>query len=808
MLTNIINSAEAISPQDITDIETFMVHEENHLKYIPEIIKNKENLATVTNLILKYHKEEPPMNVLLPKFNNVNDVLRLAIVLSGNSASDLGKSVRFKSFSNPERRMLMQLLNHCKNRYEDFLKYKNIWSRFCERVHPYKFKTIYPDLVNDLLGDYTYNFVDSRVEYKFYQNLYDYHDQLIKLSEDNHGNLSSSYSNTNPLQQLEKKLKNIKSIPEDIKNNIKNYMDSVRKDSNKGKIEKDTLSLLNKDLIQKRREELENEILILNEKARQYRHERQPFDSKVVELITSKKVDEAAKLLSQKPGIFLRHLDELITKSENHHTIIKLLEEIAPTASIKVLLSVKAYFQKRNEKLNYRAFLIKGSNGSRKPKIKNVCGKEIRRRRTVNNVKPCTVIYYTDKVKEPLGRTLCEEIIHICDRALVTKFENKSKLNGVYISPDLEKILIPQDLRGANNNGLESFTKGSRFDLSFKNITQEEKEQMIKDTEEKLEMERQEKLELTLKKEKLEMEIDGKKEKQREKSKMELQIIEDDLIDVNKSLKKIENKIKQTEDTLDDIKKSPVGINYNKIRLFIWWTNATNQTGNIIDISVLVFDENFNVKVKVAWNFLKSDDYQIYHSGDFIDGGKVDGKGVSEFIDLDTEAILAKGGRYVVVGVISYRGPNLDQFKNCKFGWMERQELKSNEFFEPASVRQKIDVRYSGKAACPAIIDCKTHEVIWIDTILAKTGDGLCIETLTKNIKAILSYYIDPIRLSMAELLRLHCEARDGTLLENEEDLKEGDTAFVPYLPYSKKENVKYITSSDLDIILSEYMNE
>jgi len=87
----------------------------------------------------------------------VNDVLRLALVLSGHSAADLGKPQKFKSFKNWERRLFMKLLNNCGgDRYDDLIKYHNIWTRFFERIHPLKYKKIYPDLIEDLLGTYRF----------------------------------------------------------------------------------------------------------------------------------------------------------------------------------------------------------------------------------------------------------------------------------------------------------------------------------------------------------------------------------------------------------------------------------------------------------------------------------------------------------------------------------------------------------------------------------------------------------------------------------------------------------------------------
>jgi len=76
----------------------------------------------------------------------------------------------------------------------------------------------------------------------------------------------------------------------------------------------------------------------------------------------------------------------------------------------------------------------------------------------------------------------------------------------------------------------------------------------------------------------------------------------------------------------------------------------------------------------------------------------------------------------------------------------------------------------------------------------------------TKIKQFLFSYYFNPMRISMSELIHLHIQARNGTLTKNENDLQEGDYAFVPYRQHCKNEKVNYIPCSHFDIILSEYM--
>jgi len=517
IIVNTINSPEASSPEDFTDVEHFIQFEKDHLKYIPESILNKENLVKVVELLLKYHPDHIPEEIIVPLFKNVNDVLRLALVLSGHSAADLGKPQKFKSFKNWERRLFMKLLNNCGgDRYDDLIKYHNIWTRFFERIHPLKYKKIYPDLIEDLLGTYRF-FGDPknrqlRMEYTFYQILLKLNERIVKYKEDtlkliqhkkivNHQNqyfrlyplnlaidinnikqfydlkflendeddktpqvnyeiineediptirtmvrnkridavlTSRSYPVTkDEHKKILEKFKNLKYVPNDLHDYIYQYLqklvfivhsgldemnriygnswdnehkydfeeeyfnDIIKGMQNSSQtLYNDLIPSLDVESIQKRMNEIQPLLKQLSDKVHEYKRQRQPFNSKWIELISEKKTEEAAQLLSKKPGIFLRQLDELMSKSEEvqYDSILKLLEEVSHKASLKVLLSIKGYFQKRSETLKGRAFLIQGSIEN-KHKNKN---KNTNRLVSTNKgviTKTRTTIYYTTKVK-------------------------------------------------------------------------------------------------------------------------------------------------------------------------------------------------------------------------------------------------------------------------------------------------------------------------------------------------------------------------------------------------------------------------
>lgn len=92
----------------------------------------------------------------------------------------------------------------------------------------------------------------------------------------------------------------------------------------------------------------------------------------------------------------------------------------------------------------------------------------------------------------------------------------------------------------------------------------------------------------------------------------------------------------------------------NILRTFIHWTNKENGDRIDIDSSFIFFDEDMNIQSVCSYYKLQID-YAI-HSGDFTDGGRFDGPGVAEMIDINIEEAIAYGVRYVVVMVNQYTG--------------------------------------------------------------------------------------------------------------------------------------------------------
>lgn len=150
------------------------------------------------------------------------------------------------------------------------------------------------------------------------------------------------------------------------------------------------------------------------------------------------------------------------------------------------------------------------------------------------------------------------------------------------------------------------------------------------------------------------------------------------------------------------------------IRPFIWWTNMDDRRVDI-DLSCVIYDKDWNYLGHCSYTRLKNERFEIYHSGDIVNGGLPDGPGAAEFIDFNIDEVYNHGGKYVAVEVYSYIGYDFSEMENCQFGFMTRNDINSGEIFEPKTVENIISLSAKSNNAIPAIFDCETHEMIWAD---------------------------------------------------------------------------------------------
>lgn len=223
------------------------------------------------------------------------------------------------------------------------------------------------------------------------------------------------------------------------------------------------------------------------------------------------------------------------------------------------------------------------------------------------------------------------------------------------------------------------------------------------------------------------------------------------------------------------------------MRAFIWWTN-TDDEGVDIDLSATVFDENWNYINHVSYTRLRDDEMYIYHSGDIINGGDVNGVGVSEFLDVDIESVVDAGGRYVVYQVYNYSEQTFGNLPHAMFGWMEREDVNSGEIYEPRTVAQKMDLTSQSKVCIPVIFDCVERKFIWCDMNVSLDGchhhrGGNNVESNLMGVAATCYSIVNMKKPNLYDLIDLHIRAR-GLRVENKEeadivfDIDDGITPF------------------------------
>ncbi len=204
------------------------------------------------------------------------------------------------------------------------------------------------------------------------------------------------------------------------------------------------------------------------------------------------------------------------------------------------------------------------------------------------------------------------------------------------------------------------------------------------------------------------------------------------------------------------------------LRFFIYWV------GRDIDLSATYHDDNLAQISQVSYTRLRDGDMEAYHSGDITNAPN----GAAEFIDVNIDAALKMGARYVVMNVYVYAGPNFSDHKTVYAGWMTREHVQSNEIFDPKTVEQRVSVTTQSRNAIPVVFDLQTREAIWMD-IATKShyhwgGNNVHSNRATTQDMLLASVNAVNTKMSLYDLLGVHAVSR-GQLVDTPED---ADTVF------------------------------
>lgn len=233
----------------------------------------------------------------------------------------------------------------------------------------------------------------------------------------------------------------------------------------------------------------------------------------------------------------------------------------------------------------------------------------------------------------------------------------------------------------------------------------------------------------------------------------------------------------------------PIKSDATAVRAFIWWTNTSKgngwDAGRVdIDLSAAIYDSDWNYVEHVSYTRLRSGKMKAFHSGDITNGGSLNGKGVAEFIDVDIDAV-AENGRYIVYQVYNYTGQHYSSLENCRFGWMEREDVQSGEIFEPTTVNMVMDVNAEGVTAIPVIFDCVERKFIWCDMNLGierSHHGGINLESNISGVTATCYAMTHLNKPNIYDLAMLNAMAR-GTVVtdRNEADIIFSNDTTAPF---------------------------
>lgn len=407
--------------------------------------------------------------------------------------------------------------------------------------------------------------------------------------------------------------------------------------------------------------------------------------------------ESALAELVKRPGELARRLDQLLRETYKE-PVIRSFASVAEKVSTPMLLQVREHFLHRAEQADVRVFFPKGSLAK--------CHSE-------RNDLP------------DIDERYCQEVVRICENALVKIYGQREPMGKVYLSDDYRNYVVPFSQRSASK-AFKTIVRGSRL---------------------------------------------------------------------------------------------PMASQTNAVRAFIWWTNMDKcdlesyDDGRVdIDLSAAIFDENWNYMEHVSYTNLKSAKYKACHSGDIVNGGPVDGDGVSEFLDVDVDSVVRYGARYVVYQVYSYTGQTYADMPHAMFGWMERADVNSGEIYEPKMVEQKLDLTAGSMVCIPVIFDCVKREFIWCDMNMLLSGvhmntGGNNLESNLSGVTAVCYSMVNVKKPHLYDLIALNVMGR-GVLVDNREDADiVFDTAL--YLNNDTVENERdkmVITPYDTELFMSEYL--
>lgn len=196
-------------------------------------------------------------------------------------------------------------------------------------------------------------------------------------------------------------------------------------------------------------------------------------------------------------------------------------------------------------------------------------------------------------------------------------------------------------------------------------------------------------------------------------------------------------------------------VSFNKdcqtLRMFLYWKDISSPID--VDLSAIAYDENWNYKTHLDWTSLES--LNCKHSGDVRSAPN----GAAEFIDLNLKSLRKSNIRYIAMNVYSFSGQKYASFESFA-GFMERENSKEGQIFEPKSVKNKFDLTAESTVCIPVYFDLVEGKMVIADISISSqrfARAGSSTEKVAQMCKAIGE--MKKYKMNLKDLFSLHAKS-------------------------------------------------
>ncbi|MFP3991773.1 MXAN_6230/SCO0854 family RING domain-containing protein [Streptomyces sp. E11-3] len=203
------------------------------------------------------------------------------------------------------------------------------------------------------------------------------------------------------------------------------------------------------------------------------------------------------------------------------------------------------------------------------------------------------------------------------------------------------------------------------------------------------------------------------------------------------------------------------------LRLFLHWMESAESGTSDLDLSLALFDEQWQHIGTCDYTELRFADTAAVHSGDLTSAPAP--AGASEFIDLDLDRLEEAGARYAAVVCFSFNDIPFVELAEAFAGFMTRSEPgDSGPVFDPRSVEQRFDLISGSRAVVTLIVDVPGRTMRWLDTTQGVSGTHHAIhrhaDLLAVQGQSLTELFASGARVGLGELATWQAAARAATV--------------------------------------------